>query len=207
MSAQLVEILILAVVAFFIISKLLSILGTTDEDDPARKVRSMFGEPTGLKDVTGTTETVVKKDKGTKSKVIILRPDAVYSTDPKVNEIIIHILEKMPDFNHEKFLKGAKAAFKMVIEALGKKDVKTLEELVDKRFLEEITAKSSSYDDIDTTDIRVNFEDAYSFGHSIYVKVLITGNLISGNAFKQSWIFTRNTSQPGPNWYLSNVEA
>ena len=199
MSAQLVEILILAVVAFFIISKLLAILGTTDEDDPAHKAKSMFGEPTGLKDVTSITETVAQRGK---SKVIVLRPDAVYSTDAKTNEIIKQILEKMPDFNHEKFLKGAKGAFKMVLEAINKSDIKTLESLVDKRFLEELTKKSGSYDKIDSADMSVKFEDAYSFGNSIYIKVIITGK-----KFKEFWVFTRNLNQSGPDWYLSNIET
>ena len=122
MSAQMVEILILAIIAFLVISKLLSVLGATDEDDPTKKkAGSFFGEPTGLKDVTGTVETV--KPTG---KVIPLHVNAMFSSDPKINEIILQIVEKMPDFNPAKFLKGANGAFKMILEALSKNDEKTL---------------------------------------------------------------------------------
>lgn len=198
MSAQMVEILILAVIAFLIISKLLSVLGTTDEDDPAKKkAGSFFGEPRGLKDVTGTVETVRPA-----RKVIPLHDDIVFSDDSKVNDIIRQIVEKMPDFNPDKFLKGAKGAFKMVLEALSKNDEKSLAELVDKRFLIELGNKAEHYTKISTEDITASFEDAYSFGNSIYVKVVI-----SGKKFKEFWVFTKNIHDAGPAWQLSNVEV
>lgn len=195
MSAQMVEILILAIIAFLIISKLLSILGNTDEDDPIHKA-GFFGEPGGLKDVTGKTEPV---NKG-KSNVIPLKPLITYSTDDKTNNIIMQIADKMPDFNPEKFIKGAKAAFQMVITALQEKDTKLLHELVDKRFSEELLLKEYKKD-LGQKEVEVNFEDAYSFGNSIYIKVLI-----NSNNFSEFWIFTRNINQSGPNWHLSNIE-
>ena len=200
MSAQMVEILILAVIAFFIISKLLSVLGTTDEDDPAKnKAGSFFGEPKGLKDVTGTAAPVAPHSPG--SKVIPLRADVVFSNDTKTNEIIRQIVEKMPDFNHEKFLKGAKGACKIILDALSKNDEKALEELVDKRFLEEIRKKSDHYSK-SSNDITAAYEDAYSFGNSLYIKVLITSK-----GLKEFWVFTRNLAQSGPDWHLSNIEG
>lgn len=197
MSAQMVEILILAIIAFLIISKLLSILGTTDEDDPARRT-GFFGEPKGLKDVTGTVETV---QKGSKGNVIPLRPGVVYSTNAKINDIICQIVEKMPDFNPEKFLKGSKSACKMIIAALKEKDEQTLTALVDKRFIDEISRKDYGVSALEG-NIEAKFEDAYSFGNSIYLKVLITAN-----NFKEFWVFTRNIQQTGPDWHLSNIEA
>ena len=198
MSAQMVEILILAVIAFLIISKLLSVLGTTDDDDPARKkAGSFFGEPKGMKDVTGTVETIRPT-----SKVIPLHANTIFSNDDKVNNIVNQIVEKMPDFNPDKFLKGAKGAFKMVLEALAKNDEKSLAELVDKRFLIELGNKAQHYTKISTHDISAAFEDAYSFGNSIYVKVMM-----SGKKFKEFWVFTKNTHDAGPGWHLSNVEV
>ena len=200
MSAQMVEILILAVIAFFIISKLLSVLGTTDEDDPMKKkAGSFFGEPKGLKDVTGT---VVEPVSTAGSKVIPLRANVVFSDDTKVNDIIRQIVEKMPDFNHEKFLKGSKGAFKMVLEALMKHDEKTLTTLVDKRFLTELEGKVEHYKKASISDVTAAFEDAYSFGNSIYIKVMM-----SGKKFKEFWVFTRNLNQAGPDWHLSNIEV
>lgn len=37
MSGQLIELIIFAAIAFFVINKLLSTLGRTSEDDPAKK--------------------------------------------------------------------------------------------------------------------------------------------------------------------------
>jgi len=201
MSAQMVEILILAVIAFLIISKLLSVLGTTDENDPTNnKTKSFFGEPNGLKDVTGTAESVERNTSN--NKVIPLRSDMIFSHDPKTNDIICHIIEKMPHFNHEKFLKGAKGAYKMILEALSKNDTKALAELVDKRFLEELSTKAEYYNKASTFDINTEYEDTYSFGNSIYIKILM-----SGKNFKEFWVFTRNLTQAGPDWYLSNIEV
>lgn len=199
MSAQIVEIIILAVIAFLIISKFLSVLGTTDEDDPAKsKAGSFFGEPTGLKDVTGTAGSFEAKPG--ESKVIPLRANVVFSTDSKINDIIRQIVEKMPDFNHEKFLKGAQAACKMIIDAVSKNDEQALSELVDKRFISEIGKKTDHYSQV-PNDIKVAYEDAYSFGNSIYIKVAVTGKKL-----KEFWVFTRNLQQSGQDWYLSNIE-
>jgi len=201
MSAQMVEILILAVIAFLIISKLLSVLGTTDEDDPAKKkTGSFFGEPKGMKDVTGTIEPIDPKT--ARRKIIPLRENVVFSHDIKTNDIISQIVEKMPDFNHEKFLKGAKGACTMILDALSKNDEKALAELVDKRFLEELSKKADHYNKASTSDINATYEDAYSFGNSIYIKILI-----SGKSFKEFWVFTRNLAQSGPDWHLSNIEV
>ena len=200
MSAQIVEIIILAVIAFLIISKFLSVLGTTDEDDPAKnKAGSFFGEPTGLKDVTGTV--VPSDDRSGQSKVIPLRANVVFSTDSKINDIVRQIVEKMPDFNHEKFLKGAQSACKMIIDAVSKNDEQALSALVDKRFMSEITKKADHYSQV-SNDIKVSYEDAYSFGNSIYIKVVVTGKKL-----KEFWVFTRNLQQVGQDWHLSNIEV
>ena len=54
MSVQLLELLFFAGIAFLIINKLISTLGTTSDDDPAKR-NSYFGENASLKDVTNTT--------------------------------------------------------------------------------------------------------------------------------------------------------
>ncbi len=56
MSAQIIELLIFAGVAFIIINRLIATLGSTSEDDPAKRKSSFFGE-TGIKDVTYTAKT------------------------------------------------------------------------------------------------------------------------------------------------------
>lgn len=199
MSAQMVEILVLAVIAFLIISKLLSILGTTDEDDPARKKMgggSIFGAPSGMKDVTGT----VRERDEENSKVISLHSRKAFSNDKETNNIISNILEKMPDFNPEKFLKGAKGAFKMVLEALEKEDEETLQNLVDRRFLSELQNKKDHYKSVTSGDMQASFEDAYSFGNIVYVKVKMKAKKL-----EESWVFHKNVQDNGPAWHLSNI--
>lgn len=197
MSAQMIELLVLAAIAFLVISKLLSILGTTDEEDKTRKTRSFFGEPGGLKDVTGTAPESSNHNAG---KVIEF-PKKEYAGDDVTNAIISKIAEKIPDFDPEKFLRNSKKAVIMIIDALNKNDKASLEELVDKRFISAIESFSQDYKEINQDKIIASFKDSYSFGNSVYVKLLL-----KAPKFEESWVFTRNVNQTGPAWHLSNIE-
>lgn len=204
MSAQLVEILFLGGVAFFIISKFISMLGTTDDEDPARNLGSNFGEPTGLKNVTGTApeadERVVK---------ILRLGKKIKQLDAEGNEPLLAVLDKFPNFDPEKFLSSAKSAFNMIITALHEKDSDTLEELVDKRFVSQIRNMTAQYGAIARLDqIKASCIDSYNFGNSVYVRVLFEGSNVTDKmkSLKEEWVFTKNITQRGPDWYLSNID-
>ncbi len=202
MSGQLIEILFLAGIAFLIISKFISMLGTTDEDDPARSLGSNFGEPTSLKNVTGTAqedERVVK---------ILKLGKKIKKLDGEDNKIFDAVLDKVPNFDPEKFINGAKSAFNMIITALHEKDLDTLEDLVDKRFLSQLQTMEKLYGNIGSGKVKADCVDSYSFGNSIYVKVLFEGTNVTEKKknLKEEWVFTKNITQTGPDWYLSNIE-
>ncbi len=202
MSAQMIEVLVLAGIAFLIISKLISILGVTDEDDPARRASgSFFGEPKGMKDVTGETEAVKKNN-------IVSISKRLKKLDEEADDMLKAVMEKFPDFELDKFLSGAKGAFEMIIEAMHNKDTKTLQELVDKRFIRQIEEMADSYGKFKSGALKASCVDSYSFGHGVYVKVLFDGKNITSNTkhLKEAWVFTKNVAQTGPEWYLSNIE-
>lgn len=203
MSAQLIEILFLAGVAFFIISKFISILGTTDEDDPARKFGSHFGEPASLKDVTGTVPE--QDDRVTK---ILSLGKKMRKLEAEADDHLKAVYEKFPHFDGDKFLGGAKAAFPMIITALHAKDTKTLGELVDKRFLSQLHGSSAMYGKMKSEKIKASLVDSYSFGNSVYVKVLFEGSNITDKIknLNEEWVFTKNVAQSGPDWHLSNID-
>jgi predicted lipid-binding transport protein (Tim44 family) len=204
-SAQFIEILFLAGIAFLIISKFISMLGTTDDDDPARNLGSNFGEPGSMKNVTGTMpheadERVIK---------ILRLGKKLKGLDEETNRILAAVFDKLPNFDPKIFLTNAKTAFSMIIQALDEQDLDTLEDLVDKRFLDQIKKMESKYGAIKSDKLKASCVDSYSFGNSIYVKALFEGSNITENikSFKEEWVFTKNITQRTPEWYLSNIEV
>jgi predicted lipid-binding transport protein (Tim44 family) len=118
------------------------------------------------------------------------------------------VYAKFPDFEGNKFLSGAKVAFSMIITALHAKDAKTLEELVDKRFLSQFEKSSAIYGKMKSDKMKTSFVDSYNFGNSVYIKVLFEGSNITDKIknLNEEWVFTKNIAQSGPDWYLSNID-
>jgi predicted lipid-binding transport protein (Tim44 family) len=182
MSPQLVEFLILGVIAIVIIAKLISILGVTDADE--KNIHSAFGSKNGtkIKSVYGITEDLDSKPSFSNSE---------WS----------ETLDKIPDFNEVKFVNGATKVFHLVVTALQTKDLNSIEELVDKRFFASLENIMLNYDSIDISNVKLAIEDVYSFGNSVYIRTKISG--IKAEEF---WIFTKNINDTSKNWDLSNIE-
>lgn len=198
-----IEIIFLGFIAFLIISKFLSILGTTDEDDPARKSSgSIFGEPSGMKDVTGSAP----EESEAKSGAIIKLTKTLKKDAMRGQEHMQAIYKHFPNFNVEKFLKGASGAFSMIISALHEKDLQTIEDLVDKRYIDRIKELGSVYGKSAGKNLDASIIDSYSLGNSIYIKVRFKGSTSKIKTLKEEWVFTKNIQQSGPDWHLCNIE-
>lgn len=204
MSAQLIEIIFLGAVAFIIISKFLSLLGTTDEDDPARKSpgSSYFGAPKGMKDVTGSADA----NEESKAKAILKITKRLKKEAGSALEHMKAIYEAYPNFDAEKFLTGAKGAFSMIIKALDEKDLETIEDLVDRRYVDQIKEFGDNYGKNPGKKLDASIIDSYSLGNSIYIKVKFTGSTSKIKSLKEEWVFTKNIQQSGPDWFLCNIE-
>lgn len=211
MSAQLLELLFFAIIAFFVITKLISILGITNENDQAKNRRSFFGENGGMKDVTDNL-------RDNKNVIEVSFQETQHAADADLDKLIVHANKEsilkglaearnlLPTFNPANFLKGAKVAFQMIIEA---KSDKELAELVDKRYLEQYKAIQQSYGTLLKLDrLEASIEEIYTFGNNIFVKILFLGKKILDNVenFHEEWTFTKNTLQNGPEWYLTNID-
>lgn len=203
-SAQLIEIIFLAGIAFLIISKFISLLGTTNEDDSAKN-RSFFGEPGSMKDVTDSVPTDSPKNKKN-FKSIIKIAKKIKRQDQASSEELQAVFSIFPNFNPEKFLIGAKGAFSMIIEALASKDLSIIEELVDKRFIDQVKGLHDAYGKLSSKDVEASIKDSYSLGQSVYVKVGFKAKTIKLKQLKEEWVFTKNVGQSGPDWYLSNID-
>ena len=211
MSAQLIELVIFAAIAFFVISKLISVLGSTSDDDPARG-KSFFGESGSMKDVTSTTKegASILKPNFFKKKKYDLKGMIVPENEDDIIEGLSDVAQKMPAFNPSNFIKGAIVAFKMLIEAGFEKDQDVFEELVDKRYLEHFSNISSNYGKYTAkeNDLDGKISEIYTFGNNVFVKMIFAGKNITSKVqeFHEEWTFTKSVLSTGPAWQLSNID-
>jgi len=216
MSGQMIELIIFAAIAFFVINKLISMLGTTDDD--SSNGGSFFGEPKRMKDVTGSAHDDVTDIFGTK----ILA--ANFSKKPKINLAglvkkgrekhimagLEEVFEKMPSFDLHKFCKGARLAFAAIIDAHVRNDMTELAELVDARYVDKFDEHAFSYGEItDGSKLELEICEIYVFGNSVFIKVLFSGKNMLSNmpSLSEEWTFTKSAIQAGNQWHLTNVDA
>jgi len=211
MSGQLIELIIFAAIAFFVINKLLSTLGRTSEDDPAKN-KSFFGESSKMKDVTGTTSTktsTILRPRFAKKKKINMKGLIVLENEAEINAGMIDVMNKVPAFNAANFLKGAKSAFRMIIEAGANSDENELKELVDKRYLENFKLMASSYGKYAAkTALNAQISEIYMFGNNIFIKILFAGKNVTNKVkeLHEEWTFTKSALSTGPEWQLTNID-
>lgn len=213
MYGQLIELIIFAGIAFFVINRLISILGSQSEDNPSKKRESYFGEPSQIKDVTDTGISKqgnvivapflnIKKNLATSGLVVPECKDAV-------SEGLSQVIEHVPSFDLAKFLKGARAAFKMIIDS-GTSNDQELEELVDKRYIDHFRAIASSYGKYTSSanDLSAQVSEIYMFGNNIFVKVLFAGKNITDKIkeLHEEWTFTKSALSSSSEWHLSNID-
>lgn len=212
MSGQLIELIIFAAIAFFVINKLLSTLGRTSEDDPAKN-KSFFGESGKMKDVTGTASTrasTILRPGFVKKKKINMKGLIVLENEAEINAGMIDVMNKVPTFNAANFLKGAKNAFRMIIEAGANSNEDELEELVDKRYIENFKSMASSYGKYaeKKSTLSAQISEIYMFGNNIFIKILFAGKNVTNKIkeLHEEWTFTKSALSTGPEWQLTNID-
>lgn len=208
MYGQIIELVIFAAIAFFIINKLISVLGNTN-DGQSNKNSSFFGEPQ-IKDVSYHDAKSFNKNVGRKSQNNKLIKDiALEGHEQEVEKGLMEAKSKLENLNIVKFLKNSEKAFVAIIEALNKKDKAQIVELVDKRYIEELIQGSSDYSDFNQkSKLQVKISEVYTFGNNVFIKVMFAGkNIFSHNSdFHEEWTFSKNSFDDSPNWYLTNID-
>ncbi|MES2215396.1 MAG: hypothetical protein V4485_05235 [Pseudomonadota bacterium] len=196
MSPQIIELLLFAAVAFFLINKLMSILGTTTKEEQARFKDSIFGEPSALKDVTSKSEEIKLVQENLDEGVVV--------SENKVSilENLHTVRSRMPSFELTRFVGNARTACRMLIGALQASDKKTLEQFVDKRFIKSFETMSGKYEAFtENTSLDAKVSELYMFGHNVFVKILFT----TTPNFSEEWTFTKNIQNQDPDWFLSSI--
>ena len=208
MYAQLIELAIFGIIAFLIINKLLSSLGSTREDDPANK-QSFFGENGQIKDVTAKTSVKDVVPSNNDRMKASLKDFILKGQEKEIQQGLEEALEKLPNFNIKNFISGAKTAFKMILTAADKNNEEELKELVDKRYLNQFLQIASSYVGNNLNDsVQAQISEIYTFGNNVFIKILFIGtNILKNNElFQEEWTFSKNSLESSPNWYLNNID-
>jgi len=131
-------------------------------------------------------------------------------------------------FNETSFLKGAKTAYEMIVNAFANGDKKTLKDLVDpeiyKNFISVIDERLSKKIKNDFTFIgikKAKIEEVKNQGTLYSVKVRFiseiissikdeTGKIIDGNnneiqTVNDVWVFKKDLNSEDPTWYLKEI--
>lgn len=208
MYAQLIELAIFGIIAFLIINKLLSSLGSTHEDEAPNK-QSFFGENSTIKDVTATSSIKEAVSRNHKTSQDNFKSFILKGQEKEIQQGLQEIEEKLPNFNIKNFISGAKTAFKMILTAVDKNDQEQINELVDKRYINEFSQISSIYVANNLNDsVQAQISEIYSFGNNVFIKILFIGkNILKNNDhFQEEWTFSKNSLESSPNWYLNNID-
>ena len=210
MSGQLIELIIFAGIAFFIINKLISTLGNTNEDDSSSKTNMFNKSNISGKEIDGIARKVKTfKPKFNAISVSKLKGFVVEGQESSVLEGINEVLVKFPQFDFQKFIKISKIAFDMIIRAGNDNRESDLVDLVDKRYMEIFSNIKYSYGEIqDIKKLKSEISEIYSFGNNIFVKIVFSGSNIVNKipSLQEEWTFTKNVLTEGPEWHLTNID-
>ena len=172
------------------------------------RLRNVLGKRTGFEKKPNNNVGV----ESTKTK------EATANNIPELEEKISRLkaaYETINDFDHKKFLEGAKRAFETIINAFNKGDKKTLKNLVTESVFK------SFEEAIDAKNINPDYQ-FYSLNIEKIEKVFVEGNHIKiciqfiSEQFKNndentvvkkqdSWTFEKTISSKDPNWLLSST--
>jgi predicted lipid-binding transport protein (Tim44 family) len=224
MSAQMIELLIFAGIAFFIINKLISTLGSTSDEDPSKHKNNLFSEKFGksiknsLKDVTGTSRDNSRNNPRNSSSNN--RPTKVFVSSIGLEGYVVEenfdnilsgielISAKLPTFRADKFLDSAKIAFRMIINFCNADEMAELLQLVDRKYLQEFHILSEEYGEVlPNGELEAKISEVYTLANNMFIKVLFTGNGITDKmeSIREEWTFAKSLLSRDINWLLINV--
>ncbi len=210
---QIIEVIILAAIAFLVISNLISSVGTVEEDDSKLNQKSRRNND-AIKDVTNTLKNA-EQEGFNKNKNFNYEEIKKYFSESLTKDEISNInsILNSEDINisPEKFLNGAKSAFKMIIEELRNInntdnliDSEVLSNLIDKRYINQFidSVSSRNYKNIDLQNIKCLISDSYSFSRSVFVNVSF---FLNDDLSSEDWTLQKSPHNSSNIWVLSNI--
>tara|TARA_Y100000052_G_scaffold27564_1_gene36511 strand:+ start:53600 stop:54178 length:579 start_codon:yes stop_codon:yes gene_type:complete len=188
-----IEIVVLAAVAIFVLYRLFSVLGKQEGAPPPE-----FRTP----------------DQGKRPQPVLVHTDSDEPEDEEEASGLQKIALADPQFSQREFLKGAKAAYEMIVTAFAEGDRTTLKNLLnsdvygdyDQALKDREASGAEPNEFMRLKD--ANIDSAELNGSVAEISVLFEAELSNGEWVSQTrelWSFERDLQSKDPNWRLSDV--
>ena len=219
-SLSMLQIFILAAVAIFLFWRLRAVLGSRDGFEKSLK------EVKGTSGITNSPDMTGEPTKNGSDEDIF---DYVEESSPSA-EVFKKMKEFDSDFSVNKFVSGAKMAYEMILMAfengdteklgslLEKKVFKSFKSVIDKRKNDGLVVDAKFIGMRDIRIVDASFSNktmiadvTLSFKSEISIVVMNKkGAVIEGHPDdikkqKDTWVFTKNLSEPSPMWLLKST--
>ena len=193
------DIIVLLVVVVIIYQKLKSLLGTRPEGVENSKI---------AEENAARIFDIIMKEAEKQSQ------NNITEEKPEIKEVNLSdtekALRKIPGFDQEMFLTGAKRAFEIILEAFNKGDIETLEMLVNKNLLkkfQDIIEKRHAEGITSETDF-IGFDKAEIIDAKVSKNA---GKVIEGDdqyiqSINDKWTFEKALTSTNPNWMLVSTK-
>ena len=227
-DGQFLDIILFAMVAAFLVLRLRSVLGrrTGHERRPPTRVAQRRKEAPAAAGAEEGDNVVELPGREAAAEPRIEEP---LPSDP-LGAGLTQIRIADPSFDPEGFVKGARSAFEMIVQAYARGETKTLRSLLNDevydRFAAAIKEREKSGETLDTTLIGIKSAEivgAKVEGRTAFVTVSFVseqvnvtrdkdGNAVDGDPnrvtdVRDVWTFARNTRARDPNWILVETES
>lgn len=194
-----VEIIFLAAIAIFVLTRLFSVMGQ-DKGAPPPSMRT-------------------EQQREERPRPVHVVPDPSEDRDDE-DEEMVGGLEKIaradPSFSQKEFTKGAKAAYEMIVKAFAEGDRQTLQNLLTQDVYEDYDAaikarEASGAEPLELMRLKdASIEAGSLVGSVAEITMLFSAELTNGERISKTrefWTFERDTNSRDPNWRLSDVSA
>lgn len=219
------DIIIFALLAAFVISRLFKVLGDTNYDhDVSKEKKKHYAE------IRKTMQKEYQESRKEMIKEIDILSGVEAELDQSERDIFDEMRKIKPTFTADEFLEGAKSAFEMIINAFSHHDKKTLKALLGKdiydTFSREIDRRKSGNQKHETTLVSIEgakIESVKKEDQNIVINVefkteqiniirdLKTDEIIGGNSSKVKkyadiWTFQKPIKSRDNLWQLIETE-
>lgn len=194
-----VEIIFLAAIAIFVLTRLFSVMGQ-DKGAPPPSMRT-------------------EQQREERPRPVHVVPDPSEDRHDE-DEEMVGGLEKIaradPSFSQKEFTKGAKAAYEMIVKAFAEGDRQTLQNLLTQDVYEDYDAaikarEASGAEPLELMRLKdASIEAGSLVGSVAEITMLFSAELTNGERISKTrefWTFERDTNSRDPNWRLSDVSA
>ncbi len=191
-----IEIIILAAVAIFLFSRLFSVIGKEKGAPPPAYGRSQEEEP--------------------QRRPVHVVPEPGDDFDDENASGLEKIARADPGFTQREFVKGAKAAYEMIVQAFADGDRETLKNLLTPDVYDDYDAAIKAREDSGAEPLELmriresEIESGELNGSIAEVSVVFAAELTDGERVSKTrelWTFERDIKSRDPNWRLSDVSA